>query len=143
MGFSSPLSPPTLGGVLDGFSNGEGENPLLFSLTALEGGDGSLGSRSGSLGPKPLGARAPRPWRPWPQGPGGPGPKPSAPSPCKLVLPCCTIDFLPPQARRWTACVLVLTRSGKPGFLHRLICFKSHKYYPLARARFWCRSSSS
>ena len=26
--------PPTLGGVLDGFNNGEGENPFLFSLTA-------------------------------------------------------------------------------------------------------------
>ena len=24
--------PPTLGGVLDGFSNGKGENPLPFSL---------------------------------------------------------------------------------------------------------------
>ena len=33
-------SPPTLGGVLDGFSNGEGENPLLFSLTAREGAGG-------------------------------------------------------------------------------------------------------
>ena len=27
--------PPTLGGVLDGFSNGEGENPLPFSLTVF------------------------------------------------------------------------------------------------------------
>ena len=26
------MGPPTLGGVLDGFSNGEGENPLPVSL---------------------------------------------------------------------------------------------------------------
>ena len=45
-------SPPTLGGVLDGFSNGEGENPLLFSLAGKGGG---------------LQAPAARPWRPRPQ----------------------------------------------------------------------------
>ena len=34
MGITIGANPPTLGGVLDGFNNGEGENPLLFSLTA-------------------------------------------------------------------------------------------------------------
>ena len=36
--------PPTLGGVLDGFSNGEGENPLPFSLP--KGGGGGVGGVS-------------------------------------------------------------------------------------------------
>ena len=92
-------------------------------------------------GPKALEAPAPRPW-----GPAQAGTRPRARDPVTLLdFLSCTIDFLSPghQARRRTACVLVLTRSGKAGFLHRLICFKSHKYYPLARARFWCGSSSS
>ena len=36
------LYPPALGGVLDGFSNGEGENPLLFSRN---GGGGASRAR--------------------------------------------------------------------------------------------------
>ena len=35
---SNGHGPPTLGGVLDGFSNGEGENPLPFSLTPRNAG---------------------------------------------------------------------------------------------------------
>ena len=36
------MYPPTLGGVLDGFSNGKDENPFLFFLRGLGGGGGIL-----------------------------------------------------------------------------------------------------
>ena len=54
--------PPTLGGVLDGFSNREGQNPLFFSLTAqdVEGVDLSVESAPGP---------GPKPWKPGPQAP--------------------------------------------------------------------------
>ena len=64
------------------------------------------------------GSAAPSPWKPGPQ-----------------ACPPRLISFRqPPQARRRTACVLFLTRSGKPGFLHRLIsCAQS-------RLRISCQS---
>ena len=43
-------NPPTLGGVLDGFSNGEGENPILFSLQPETRGAGGGGGRGGGVG---------------------------------------------------------------------------------------------
>ena len=57
MGFRDK-GPPTLGGVLDGFSNGEGENPLLFSLTAQKCGGGVGGGGGGGRGGIPCPARA-------------------------------------------------------------------------------------
>ena len=67
--------PPTLGGVLDGFSNGEGENPLFLPYSLEMGGGVGGVSR----------ARFPPRWGPGPRvpRPGGPGPKPWAPSPCE------------------------------------------------------------
>ena len=80
--------PPTLGGVLDGFSR-------------FPPGPHLGGSRFSRLPPLCKTSQNDEkfgwcPWRPGPQAPGGPGPKPWAPSPC--VGPgkpaSCTLDFL-------------------------------------------------
>ena len=55
--------PPTLGGVLDGFSNGEGENPLLFFLYLETRGWRGGAGRVGGI-PCPLPSRPPPPRQP-------------------------------------------------------------------------------
>ena len=96
--------PPTLGGVLDGFSNAEGEHRLLCQMR----GEWAAGGRGRRGIPCPLPSRPPPPRQPFqpsltpsrashqeafqndekaggsglgPKTLGGPGPKPWAPSP--------------------------------------------------------------